>query len=517
MPSTDVSLPPASVALGETIVSIIAEVTRYPRDILKPDANLEEDLGIDSVKRTEILTVLGSRLGLPENQDGAGFPPRGNGNGDSDAEPVVPRTIGDLVAAVETFVRQEQGQASPAPTAASVPEVKEREPERREKPRATRVEPERSESRPEPGGSLAERVVEIIAGVTHYPRELLQPTADLEDDLGFDQAQRKAIFTALRTRLHLALPENGPLPGVQTIGDIVVEVGRHLPAPAPGARPQPAQPVAQAEQERPAARISHRPFTGKVALVTGAGHGIGKAIAVYLAHLGATVAVNSFHSRQRGEETAAEIVAAGGQSVHLWGSVTNQAQLEGVFREIDSRCGGVDFLIHNASNGILAPLKDMEPTHWDKAFRTNVVALHQASLLAAQSMRRRGGGKIVALSSVGAQRYLEYLGCIGTVKAAVESLVRYLAVELGTDNIQVNAVSAGPVYGELMEKYPDLEQLRPRCEALTPRQRLNDEQEVAEAVAFLLGSSGMSGSVLLLDAGGCQRIQASSGSRNGNG
>jgi enoyl-[acyl-carrier protein] reductase III len=78
-----------------------------------------------------------------------------------------------------------------------------------------------------------------------------------------------------------------------------------------------------------------------------------------------------------------------------------------------------------------------------------------------------------------------------------------------SDNIQVNAVSAGPVYDELMEKYPDLEKLRPRCEALTPWQRLNDEQEVAEAVTFLLGSSGMSGSVLLLDAGGCQRIRAS--------
>jgi enoyl-[acyl-carrier-protein] reductase (NADH) len=80
---------------------------------------------------------------------------------------------------------------------------------------------------------------------------------------------------------------------------------------------------------------------------------------------------------------------------------------------------------------------------------------------------------------------------------------------LGSDNIQVNAVSAGPVYGKLMEKYPDLEKLRPRCEALTPRNRLNDEQEVAEAVTFLLGSSGMSGSVLLLDAAGSQRIRAS--------
>ena len=251
-----------------------------------------------------------------------------------------------------------------------------------------------------------------------------------------------------------------------------------------------------------------RRFTGKVALVTGGGHGIGRAIARHLADLGATVAVNSFHSRQRGEETTAEIVASGGKAMHVWGSVTNTEHLNGMFRELDDRFGGLDFLVHNASNGVLAPIKDVQPEHWERAFRTNVVALHQASMLAAASMRRRGGGKVVALSSVGAHRHMDYLGCIGTVKAAVESLVRYLAVELGGDNVQVNAVSAGPVYGELMEQYPDLERLRTQCEALSPRGRLNDEVEVAEAVAFLLGSSGMSGSVLLLDAGGCQRIRA---------
>jgi NAD(P)-dependent dehydrogenase (short-subunit alcohol dehydrogenase family) len=189
--------------------------------------------------------------------------------------------------------------------------------------------------------------------------------------------------------------------------------------------------------------------------------------------------------------------------------VTNPKHLEQIFGEAESRFGGVDFLVSNASNGILAPLKDIQPEHWDLAFRTNIVGFHQSSLLAAAQMRKRGGGKIVALSSIGAQRCLDYLACIGTVKAAVESLVRYLAVELGGDNIQVNAVSAGPVYGELMEKYPDLETLRPRCEELTPRKKLNTEQEVAEAVTFLLNNSGMSGSVLLLDAAGGQRITAS--------
>jgi enoyl-[acyl-carrier protein] reductase III len=505
MSRTDVSLLATPVAnrghpaeaLEETVVAIIAEVTRYPRDILKLDANLEEDLGIDSVKRTEILVVLGTRLGIPENRNGPGFQQRSDG--DDAPEPVIPRTIGDLVAAVESYL-QEAGMRSTAPVPAPLPE-----------PAAIKVN-RQANAAPPPSldDSLQQTVLDIIAEVTRYPREILKPTADLEEDLGFNRGQREAIFAALRSRLRLTLPESAPLPPVQTLADIVSAVQRLLPASTPAARVTPA-PAARPTHapERAAFTDASRPFAGKVALVTGAGHGIGRGIALHLARLGATVAVNSFHSRQRGEDTTAEIVAAGGKAVHLWGSVTNPAQLEGIFREMDARFQGIDFLISNASNGILAPLKDIEPAHWERAFRTNVVALHQASLQAAASMRRRGGGKIVALSSVGAQRYMDYLGCIGTVKAAVESLVRYLAVELGSDNIQVNAVSAGPVYGELMEQYPELEKLRPQCEALTPRQRLNDEQEVAEAVAFLLGSSGMSGSVLLLDAGGCQRIRAS--------
>jgi len=123
-------------------------------------------------------------------------------------------------------------------------------------------------------------------------------------------------------------------------------------------------------------------------------------------------------------------------------------------------------------------------------------------------MRKQGGGKIVALSANASQRYVDYFGCMGPVKAAVECLVRYLAIELGADNIQVNAVAAGPVLGELLDKYPDFDRLRPKWEATVPRRRLNNEEEVAEAVTFLLSASGMNGSVLLVDAGGSQRIAA---------
>jgi NAD(P)-dependent dehydrogenase (short-subunit alcohol dehydrogenase family)/acyl carrier protein len=476
----------SSAALAETVLSIIAEVTRYPRDILQPAANLEEDLGIDSLKRAEIFAVLRARLQLPE-------PPK-----DESTLPPPPRTIGDVLVAVETVLRKGPEAAAPVTP-----------------PPAPGSVQNGQRAGPISGVAIADAlaprgIVEIIAEVTRYPIDLLKADADLEEDLGFDLKQRRAIFAALRSKLRLTLPETAPVPEVRTVGDIVATVSRFLPPSASEAPLAPPLASIIPENRRPQRQpslVSAGAFHGKVALVTGSGHGIGKAIATRLADLGATVVVNSFHSRQMGEDTAAEIVGRGSQAVHLWGSVTNPAHLKQIFQEIDSRFGGLDFLVSNASNGILAPVKDIQPEHWERAFRTNVVGLHQTALLAAEQMRRRGGGKIVALSSVGAQRCLDYLACIGTVKAAVESLVRYLAVELGADNIQVNAVSAGPVYGDLMEKYPDLETLRPRCEAQTPRHRLNDALEVAEAVMFLLCSSGMSGSVLLVDAGGSQRIR----------
>src|SRR5262249_50802363 len=161
------------------------------------------------------------------------------------------------------------------------------------------------------------------------------------------------------------------------------------------------------------------------------GRGLGKVIANQLVDLGARVIINSFFSRERGEEVTTEINRRKGDAIHLWGSVANPKHLTQMFEEIDRRYGGLDFFVQNASNGLIAPLHQITDGHWEKAFRTNVVALHQGALLAAPLMRRRNGGKIVAISSPGAHHHIEHFGCIGPVKAAVESLAIYLAVELG--------------------------------------------------------------------------------------
>ena len=252
----------------------------------------------------------------------------------------------------------------------------------------------------------------------------------------------------------------------------------------------------------------HRPLAGRVALVTGSGHGIGRVIARRLAGLGARTIVNSFHSRERGEETCELIRSAGGEAVHVWGSVTNPDHMERMFGEIEARFGFLDVFVSNAANGIVAPLHMVTTEHWNRAFQTNIFGLHQGALKATPLMRRRGGGKIFCISSPGAQRYIEHFGCLGPVKAALESLTRYLAVELAPHNIQVNAISAGAIYGELLDKYPDGGRLVPYWESRTPGNELGREEEIANFLALLLSSwaDRLTGTVLVADQGGTLRV-----------
>ena len=142
-----------------------------------------------------------------------------------------------------------------------------------------------------------------------------------------------------------------------------------------------------------------------------------------------------------------------------------------------------------------------------RSFRTNVTALHQSAFMAAERMRRRGGGSIVALSSIGTKWCFEKFGLVGPVKAAVESLVRYLAVEFESANVQVSAVAAGAIDGELLRQHPT----RPRWEYLAPNGRLLTEDEVADAVIFLLTTGGFNGATVVVDgASGLRTLEPAS-------
>jgi NAD(P)-dependent dehydrogenase (short-subunit alcohol dehydrogenase family)/acyl carrier protein len=439
-------------AIATRVQQIFAELTRYPIEILEPDADLEQDLGIDSVKRGEIMAVLAKEFDLPPA---------------SELPLAQTWTIGVIARTIAEHARG-TGAAPPVPVAPMTPAV----PSNGAKPAPPPLEaeaaaPQRFASPPAPPALWSSRGTATSHGNGHEPAP--KPAEDTE---------RRVL---------------------QTLLGVIQETLTRSERPAVhrnnGAGAAPAMTSTRFLPE------GHRPFEGRVALITGSGRGLGKVMANQLADLGARVIVNSFFSRERGEQVTAEINARGGDAIHLWGSVANPGQLAKIFEDIDRRYGYLDFFVQNASNGLIAPLDQITDAHWEKAFRTNVVALHQGALLAAPLMRRRGGGKIVTISSPGAHHHIEHFGCIGPVKAAVESLVVYLAVELGRYNIQVNALSAGPLYGELMDQYPDSQRLVEHWEARAPDHRLGEEREVSNNVMFLLSdlADKTSGAVLLVD------------------
>lgn len=463
------------------VQGVFAQVTRYPLEILDPEASLEEDLGIDSVKLGEVFAVLREEYGLPPK---IGIPPERL------------KTIGGIAGALTEHLRANghgNGNGHGANGNGSRPS----------KHRNGSLEP----------ATFQAGVVTVFAEVTRYPPDILDPEASLEEDLGIDSVKLGEVFAVLREKYDLPPKIGIPPEELRNIGAIAGALRRYLLAEEAVAETEtvleveevPEPPALQSAAERSFAALTPRlkPFAGKVALVTGSGRGLGKDVVRYLADLGATVVVNSFHSRQQGIATAEEITAAGGDALHLWGSVANPEQLASIFDEIERRYGALDFFVSNASNGMLARLEDITVEHWEKAFRTNVVGLHQSAMRAARLMRQRGGGKIITLSSPAAHGYVDYFGCMGAVKAAVESLTRSLAIELARDNIQVNCVSPGPVYGELLDKWPESERLVAQWESNTAYGRLCEARDVSHFIAYLLSEPVklFTGSVLVMDGG----------------
>jgi len=393
-----------------------------------------------------------------------------------------------------------------------------------------------------------QRVVECLAATTRYPERLLQPEADLEADLGIDSVKLVEIVLALSEEFGVELRNEQRDPSVRTIRDVADWVDKMRDGESSAGRETsdagpPSEPpressnsdglsngvghtrVAFDPAHRPANGSPHarfgerlrnhaaqngvvehagaRPLAGRVALVTGSGRGVGKTIARVLAKRGATVVVNSFHSREQGDATAEEIRAGGGEAVHLWGSVANADHVDGLFHRIDAEFGGLDILVCNASDGRIGPFLELKPDDWDRAFRTNIAGHHRCAVHAAPMMRARGGGAIVTLSAVGAHGYIDGLGAQGVVKAAVETMTRYLAGELGADGVRVNCVAGGPVYGDLLDKFPDARATQSYWESITPDGRLSSAVELAEAVAFLVSDAarGVNGAVWMVDHG----------------
>ena len=232
-------------------------------------------------------------------------------------------------------------------------------------------------------------------------------------------------------------------------------------------------------------------------LVTGGTRGIGKAIALRLASEGATrIALGYLRNDKAAEAAADEIRAAGAEPILVRGNVAS----EKVVAEFASH-GPYAAVVHNAATGVIKPALETEDKHWDWTLNANARALLSLARACAPDMPN--GSSIVAVSSLGAQRVLENYVLVGTSKAALESVVRYLAVELSPRGIRVNAVSAGVVETEALDHFPNREQMLSAGKTLTPAGRLVEPEDVAGAVAFLCSPDAdmLRGHTLIMDGG----------------
>jgi len=242
-------------------------------------------------------------------------------------------------------------------------------------------------------------------------------------------------------------------------------------------------------------------LAGKVALVTGAARGIGRATARKLAAAGCDVAVNYYNSADAAESLCAEIRGLGRRAVAIQASVGIPDSVDEMFEEIGKHFDRVDIVVSNAASGVLKNTIDMTLKHWRWCLETNALALNLLAQRALPMMRE--GGRIVAMSSLGAQRAMPGYGFIGASKAALEALARALAQELGPRGIRVNVVSAGVVDTDALQHFPNRESLLENFAERTPAGPVLTPDDVAGAVYLLcLPEAAMiNGHTLVVDGG----------------
>lgn len=245
-------------------------------------------------------------------------------------------------------------------------------------------------------------------------------------------------------------------------------------------------------------------LSGKVALVTGASRGIGRACALELARRGADVAVNFLTSTAGAAETAQLVQQQGTRAVSLRADVSDSDDIHACVDYVVEHFGRLDIIVSNAAAGGFRPLLGVTPANWDSVIRSNAAPLLWLLQAAMPQFEKQGAGKVAAISSHGSSRAFGNYGAIGPSKAALESLVRHLAFEVGPRGVNLNVVLAGMVETEAIRTFPDGQNLlqSTRENMLVKRNNLTPE-DVAQAVAFLVGphSDLIQGHTLVVDGG----------------
>lgn len=251
-----------------------------------------------------------------------------------------------------------------------------------------------------------------------------------------------------------------------------------------------------------------RELEGKVVAVTGAGAGLGRATAIAFARAGAAVVCNDIQA-DAAEEAAQQIVAEGGNGVAVVGDTATQECAEAIVAEAVGRFGGLDVMHANAAISIYAPLDEMPISTLHSIVDTNLKGPLFCAREAVAPLRVRGGGSIIFVSSV--QAFVGLPGCVAyaATKAALVAAAQVLAVELGGDNIRVNAIAPGTIDTPMLQRdlapmnLDQREDFVGRVEAANALGRVGRPDEVAEAALYLASerASYVTGTCLRVDGG----------------
>jgi len=250
--------------------------------------------------------------------------------------------------------------------------------------------------------------------------------------------------------------------------------------------------------------MTDRPFAGKVALVTGSSRGIGRAIALRLAHDGADVVVNFRRREDEARATGAEIEQLGSRALLVQANMAEPADIERLFATVGDELGALDFLVCNAAAGMQGTMLEATVKAWDLAMNVNARSYLLCAQAAFPLLTARGGGRILAVTArIATERAFPYYGTVAASKAAINTITAYLAVELGPYGVSVNAISPGLVDTEALAYFRRGSELLERARALTPTCHATSALDVAAVAAFLCSDAArqVNGQVLEVDGG----------------
>lgn len=244
-------------------------------------------------------------------------------------------------------------------------------------------------------------------------------------------------------------------------------------------------------------------FRNKTALITGASRGIGKAIALRLAAQGANIIVNFVRNEDAALKTVAQIHELGVPAKAVQANVGDPKAIESLVATSLEAFSSIDILVHCAALGAFKPVHKLKLNQFELSMDVNT----QSFLLLVQkvlpSMEKSGGGNILTISSHGAHRFIPEYGAIGISKAALEALVRYLAVELAPKGVRVNCISGGLIDTDALKFFPNLADMKEEVLKKTAAGRIGTPEDIAKIAAFLLSpdSSWIVGQTIIADGG----------------